>query len=98
MEPQEKNNWDKANRQHLNHDPLEGEIEEMYRREAAGGERNPNIDADGYGSESARTEHNHYEAGVSGRSGNVHHDSGPSTRGDRNQSSRSMGASGRSHG
>ena len=96
MENTEKNNWDKANRQNLNHDPQEGENEEMYRREAAG--ENPNIDADGYGSESARSEHGHYSAGVSGRSGNTHHSAGSGTRGGRNYSSGSSGVAGRSRG
>ena len=95
---QERNNWDKANRQNLNHDPAEGENEEMYKQEAASQERNPNIDADGYGSESARSEHSHYASGVSGRSGNIHHEGSSGTRGDRNYGSGSAGASGRSHG
>ena len=98
METPERNNWDRANKQRLNHDPQEGENEQMYQQEAADQEQNPNIDADGYGSESARSEHNHYSSGVSGRSGNTHHESGPSTRGDRNYSSGSMGAAGRAHG
>lgn len=33
-------------------------------------ETNPNIDADGYGSESARSDHSQYSAGLGSRSGN----------------------------
>ena len=92
MASNEKNAWDHANRQGENRDFSKPDDQSECLKEE---ERNPNKDADGYGSESARSDHSHYESGMGSRSGNNSDMHSGGSRGDRNYSGNS-GVAGRS--
>ncbi len=104
MEQSEKNNWDRANNQGNNINYNSDEADEKYLRDEVRyadeqEEINPNKDADGYGSEAARSDHSHYDAGMGSRKGNNDSDNRyTSTRSRENLGGSSHGASGRSSG
>lgn len=102
MEKEGKNSWDRANAQGENIDFNSDDATEKFLKEDDSQphhveERNPNKDADGYGSESARSDHSHFDSGLGSRKGN--NDSGhshTSSRSNENLGDSSQGASGRS--
>ncbi|MBF0695708.1 MAG: hypothetical protein IR153_11710 [Flavobacterium sp.] len=100
MPENEKNNWDHANRQGENRDFNQKESDSMYLKkdDAETHEVNPNVDADGYGAESARSDHSSYDAGMGSRTGNKHHSDVVSSRSNEDLIKGNSGASGRSSG
>ncbi len=92
----ERNSWDRSNQQGQNMDPENSE--DQFLKE--GVETNPNKDADGYGSESARSDHSGFDAGMGSRKGNNHTTDHKyvSSRSHENLSDGNSGGSGRSHG
>lgn len=96
--PNERNNWDRANNQGENHDDQHAEDTQRYLRKDDGEEDvNPNKDADGYGSESARSDHSGFKSGFGSRTGN--NDANPSRYGTRGRDyyrDPGQGSSGRS--
>jgi hypothetical protein len=98
MPENERNAWDHANRQGENRDFNDkGSTDEKYLKH----EQNPNKDADGYGSESGRSDHSHYDSGLGSRSGNNTGDERSnvtSSRSHENLGEGSSGASGRASG
>jgi hypothetical protein len=96
MADNEINNWDRANKQNNNRGTYEDpDADQMYLKDDR--ETNPNKEADGYGSESARSDHSGYAPGMGGRSRNNYNDSHQgSTRQNDNLGRESQGSSGRS--
>jgi len=95
MAENEKNSWDRSNKQGENMDP--DNSEEQFLKDDV--ETNPSKDADGHGSEAGRSDHSEYDSGMGSRSGNNMNDNKfTSSRSHEDHSSGSSGASGRSHG
>ena len=97
----ERNSWDHANKQGKNRDFNDDKSDSMYLKRDdidQDHEMNPNKDADGYGAESARSDHSEYDSGFGSRTGNVHHRDVISSRSNEDLIRGNYGASGRSSG
>ena len=98
---EQKNNWDRANSQGDNINFNADEQNERFLKEDDNIEEeiNPSKDADGYGSESGRSDHSHYSSGMGGRAGNNDDNPGQyGTRSHENMGGSTHGSSGRGSG